>query len=226
MLLHGYNVNEVNWEHVVWGNPPGEPGRIPTAVAVTLEENAEILLLFGSSIGQERCGEWVSSGRWMAELLSVRFEQLKEFTILRALQSFSLKQINRKIKKTFKLIEEPDRPANTVGELQAAARIIHEQGIQKLICVSSKDHVSRIIRDALVVFEGDPLIVSHVSVRAAATLYTKEDGITPSARASVANVVVIEPRATVGPRAQRMFGIGNNPQALAEIDAVLKKYGK
>lgn len=228
VLLHGYDANEGNWERVVWGIPPDKPGRIPMAVAVALEENAEHLVLFGSSVGKEvKDGLWWSVGRWMAYLLFTRLEGLKEFTILSALQDFNQTEISENLVKIFRLIEEPDRPANTMGELQAVMRLIREEytDIQKLVCVSSCDHVSRIIRDASIVFKGHQ-IAAHLSVRGSLTLYTEEDGKTPPERATLDNVVVAEPRFHGVRHMRRMFGIGNNPEALAEIDAVLKKYGK
>jgi len=231
VLLHTYNVNETNWKDVVWGVPPDRPGRIPMAIAVALEEDAEYLILFGSSIGKVKIKEreeedaWISSGAWMAELMRERFYELAKFTILEALRQLPIEEVRHKIDAIYELIEEPERPANTFGELQAVFRIVKERSIQKLICVSSADHVSRIIRDAHKVFKGQP-IAGHLEVRGSSTLYTENDGITPPERASVDHVVVAEPRAAVVPYFERMFGIGNNPEALAEIDTVLKKYGK
>ena len=227
VLLHAYNANEKNWEYVVWGVPPNKPGRIPTAVAVALEEDAEHLILFGSSSGKtEQGGAWRSSGLCMNDLLFSLVDALKEFTILHALRMTSLDKIRAKLS-VFELIEGPERPANTLEELQVIARIFHERElkIQKLICVSSPDHMSRLFRDAQIVFKDNPL-APHISVRGAVTLYAERDEITPPERASMANVVVAEPRATVTPYLQRMFEIGNNPDALAKIDRVLKKYGK
>ena len=117
VFLHGYNVNEKNWERVVWGVLPDKPGRIPVAIAVALEEGAEHLILFGSSIGKEKDGKWLSSGRWMTDLLCERFGELKQFTILQPLRELSLEQIRERIEGIFQLIEEPERPANTLGEL-------------------------------------------------------------------------------------------------------------
>ncbi len=228
VLLHAYNANEKNWDYVVWGVPPDKPGRIPTAVAVALEEDAEHLILFGSSIGKtEPGGAWTSSGLCMNNLLFSLLDALKEFTILYALRRFSLSRIRAKISSAFEVIDGPERPVNTLEELRAAAQLFHERKlkIQKFICVSSPDHMSRIFRDARIVFKDDPL-APHISVRGAVTLYTERDEITPLERASLSNVVIAEPRAVEGPFMQRMFGLGENPEALGEIDAVLKKYGK
>lgn len=228
ILLHGYDANEQNRDYVVWGVPPDKPGRIPTAVAAALEEDAECLVIFGSSVEKKTDAGMVwSSGRWMEELLRDRWEELKAFSVLPVFQSFSQKQISNELDRMFRLIEEPDKPKNTMEELQAMARLLHEKhtGIQKLICVSSRDHISRIIRDAHIVFEGSPL-AANLSVRGSITLYTENDGKTPSERAKINNVVVAEPRAPVVPYFQRMFGISGNAEALSEIDAVLNKYGK
>ena len=97
--------------------------------------------------------------------------------------------------------------------------------VKKIICVSSPDHVSRIIRDALIVFEGSPF-VNNIFVQASSTLYTAGDGITPPERANLMNVIIAEPRAPVVPIFQRLFKLANHPHVLAEIEEVLNKYEK
>jgi len=225
VLLLGYNVEEKNWTETVWGTPPDRPGRIPMAVAVMLEEDADHLIIFGSSLGKEKNGKWLSSGRWMRDWLFARVDTLKQFTILEAFKQLSCNYTMSRIERTFELIEGPEKPSNTFEEIQAMSRIVQERRIRKLICVSSADHISRIIRDVHRVFKGRP-IVAHLEVRGSLSLYTENDGKTPSERASVDHVVVIEPRAAIGPYAERMFRVNNNPEALAEIDTVLKRYEK
>jgi hypothetical protein len=222
VLLHGYNVNELNWEDVVWGRYPDQPGRIPTAIAVALEEKTNNLILFGSSVGRDVGAGFESSGKCMVELLEKRFEELKNFTVLSVLRNFSRSRAETLIE----LIEEgPVKVKNTLDEMKEIKAICEYRGYNKLVAVSSPDHISRIMRDGLSCFAGSPLAL-HFSVRASNTLYTMGDGITPIERARVSNVVIAEPRSAVGPYFQRMFGINNNPEALLEIDSVLKKYGK
>lgn len=230
ILLHGYNANEQNWEQVVWGVPPDQPGRIPTAVSVALQENADLLLLWGSSLGKEINGEWFSSGRLMTDLLFARFDTLPHFNILSHLISTSFEdfeQFRVKFTQIYELIENPYRAPNTKGELEATRNLIKERKLEvrKLICISSPDHVSRIIRDALIVFEGSSF-VNNISVQASSTLYTKDDGKTPPERANLDNVVIAEPRAPVVPIFQRILKTANNPDALTEIEEILNKYEK
>jgi len=220
VLLHGYAAGERNWERVVFGIPPNLPGRIPTAIAEAIRINADIIL-FGSSVGKEVDGVRRSSGYLMTELLKSRYGDLKEFTILRELKDIDKK----KVVFTFELVEDEERPANTTGELQALKRIIKQRDlrINNLTCVSSRDHVSRIIRDANIVFNDDPLVAS-LCVRGSVTMYTEEDGKTSPEMAKMDNVVVIEPRSTLVRPVIDMFGA--SPDALADINAVLQKHSK
>jgi hypothetical protein len=218
----GFNPNEINWTDVVWGHHPNWPGRIPAAINAALEEKAESLILFGSSIGKKDGAVFKSGGKLMLELLEERFDELKKFTVFPALKKFSFYQFEY----LFELIEEgPVHVKNTLDEMKAIKSICECRGYNKLVAVSSPDHVSRIMRDGLSVLSGSPLALNF-SVKPSATLYTKGDGKTPPERASVKNVVITEPRSAVGPYFQRMFGINDNPEALLEIDLILKKYGK
>lgn len=223
ILLHGYNANEQNWHHVVWGTPPDKPGRIPAAIAVTLDEGADNLFLFGSSIGKEFSpGQWKSSGKYMMELMYERVEELKKFTVLRIFQNFSTQQIKEQLDSKFRLIESPERLATTASEIQEMVRICQEENIQKIIFVSSPDHVSRIMRDALKAFNGSPLAL-NISVRASATLYTENDGITSPENASIDNVIIVEPR--MGNFFKLFPGILNYSGAMREINEIAKKWG-
>ena len=49
VLLHTFYHTDPNWLAAMWGTP-AEPGRIPTAVAATLEVGAELLLVDRKSV--------------------------------------------------------------------------------------------------------------------------------------------------------------------------------
>ena len=225
VLIHGYNINEKNWEQVVWGSAPNDPGRIPIAIATVMEEDADFLFLFNSSRRKKVDGVWVSGEEQMIKLLLSRLEQLPRFALY-GLRNFSLKQIREKIKKTLRLEEAPQKLKNTWDELEQVRRICERwPSIKELYLISSSDHVSRIIRDAQVVLKGLPL---SLYVRGGSTLYTKGDGITPLSRASVKNVAIAEPRSPISVIVPRLFRLEPEAlsKALSEIEAVLKKYEK
>lgn len=224
VFVHGYNVNEKNWERVVWGIPPDRPGRIVKGVALLLEEKADLLFLIGTAIGKD--GKNI--GEWMRDLLFLKITELPQFAIYPVLTRFSSEEIKRKLET--KLVLVPGLEVkNTADELRLLAKIFKEAGIKRAILVSSPDHMSRILRDAFAIWWEQglaPELAVNFICSPCITLYTEVDGITPPERAKVANVVVAEPRFSLVPLFQRMFGIANNPEAVSQIEAVLERYGK
>jgi len=222
VFVHSYNVNERNWLETVWGTPPDKPGRLVRGISVFLESRANLLILIGSAIGKD--GK--SSGEWMRDLLYQKIAELPQFSIYPVFGRLSPSEIKTKLDRKLKLIPGPE-VRNTADELKLLAKIFKEAKIEKIVLVSSPDHMSRILKDAFSIWqEFAPEFAANFSCSPCVTLYTDGDGKTPPERAKVANVVIAEPRFPLAPYFQRMFGIANNPEALAEIDAVLKKYNK
>jgi hypothetical protein len=221
ILLHSYGAKEPNWEYVVWGEAPNKPGRIPTAIAALFEEEADLLLLLGSLIFKD--GK--STGRLMKELLDERFNELKDFTILKSLQGVSIDEIKKKTNKVFKLVEDLEQNTITTEELQVARNFLEKEGdYYKLICVSSPDHVGRIYREAFDVFKDTP-IVANLEIRGSSTLYgpkTKED----KENYGIKDVLIFEI-----PLSRKFPGLfdavlkaSKNPLLVKEINTALKKY--
>jgi len=220
LLILCYNINEPNWEHTVWGTPPDKPGRLVRGAAVILEEGIDLAILVSSAFGKE--GK--SSGQLMKEHLYQGIEGLSEFTIYPLLRQISSTEIRRVLDERLMLLEEPVK--NTAEEVMAAAKVFKDAGIEKTLLITNPDHISRTIKDAIVAWQKDyPELAANVYGAPCVTLYSER---TPEdvEIAKVSNVVIAEPLVMKKFNLARMFGILGNSEALAEVDAVLKKYGK
>ncbi len=221
LLIHSYSNNEPNWLHTVWGYPPDQPGRLVTGVKVILEEDIDVALICGTSGGKE--GEY--EGWWMKNILYQCLEYLKSFTIYPIFHDYTADELRVVLNRVL-VIKEKDTAANTAGEVEYAGRFFTEVGVGKVIIVSCPDNVSRCIRDALACWREDyPLLAANTFTTASWTLYserTSED----KEIAKLSNVVIAEPPIMRKFNLARMFGVLGNPQALSEIDVVLKKHGK
>lgn len=221
LLIHSYNCNEPNWLHTVWGFPPDQPGRLVTAVKVILEENIDIALTCGTA--GEKDGK--KESWWMKNLLYERLEELKSFTVYPIFGGYTVDEL-RAILDRVLVIREKDTGANTAGEAEYAGRFFTEACVDKVTITSSPDHISRCIRDVLNCWrERYPVLAANTFATAAWTLYSER---TPEDKeiAKISNVVIAEPPVMRKFNLARIFGILGIPQALSEVVAVLKKYGK
>lgn len=221
LLIHSYNCEEPNWEYTIGGYPPDKPGRLITAAKVIIEENIAIALISGTAgekEGKKEC--W-----WMKDYLYSHLEELKLFTIYQVFQRYSPGEIKEILDRVL-VIREKDTAANTAGEIEYAGRFFTEAGVEQVISLTSPDHVSRAIRDALSAWQKTyPKLAANFSITASVTLYSERK---PEDKeiAKMENVVIIEPPfyKSVGSRAQKIFKLRNNQEALKEFDAVFKKY--
>lgn len=219
ILLLSYNVAEPNWERTVWGIAPEKPGRLVKAANVMLEENPDIMIISGGA-GQK---DGKSEAWWMRQRLYDGLDDLSKFTAYPVLQKFSADQIRKKLDGILRLEEAAK---NTTENLQKTGEIFTKAGIEKVIIVTSPDHISRALRDAIQFWSKNyPELARNVYGTASATFYsarTPED----EAIAKMENVIIAEPPTMNKFNLARIFGILGNPEALAELDAMLKKYGK
>lgn len=219
LLILSYNCNEPNWEETVWGTPPDRPGRLVKATAVLLEEDVDIAIISGGTGVKEGVGE----AQWLKNRLYQGLEELKKFTIYPVLQRFTPEQIKNKLDKILVLEE---KAVNTATNLKNTGIMFKEAGVEKVIVVTSPDHISRGLRDGLQFWSKEyPELAANLYGTASVTLYSNR---TPEDQeiAKMENVVIAEPPTMKKFNFARMFGILNNPDALAEIDAILKKYSK
>ena len=219
LLILGYNCTEPNWEQTVWGALPDRPGRLVKAVAVILEENVDMAIISG--------GMGVKDGRseaqWMKDRLYDGLEELREFTIYPVLQEFTPGQIRGRLDKVLVLEE---KAKNTAENMKNTGIMFEEAGVEKVIIVTSPDHAPRGLRDALQFWGKDfPRLATNCYVTSSVTFYslrTPED----EEIAKMENVVIFEPPfyKSIGSRAQQIFRLRNNPEALKELDDLFKKY--
>ncbi|MFC1663858.1 YdcF family protein [Patescibacteria group bacterium] len=216
VLILGYNSEEKNWEYTVWGVPPDKPGRLPKALAVIIEEDADIAVISG---GTEKF-----EAQRMKERLYKGLKQLREFTVFPAFQRFSKEEIQDKLDKILNLEETAK---NTAENMVKTGAIFNEAGVGKVIIVTSPDHISRALRDAIKFWGKDyPELARNVYGTPSVTLYSNRGTPEDKEIAKIENVVIVEPPAMKKLNLRRILDVLGNPEALFEIDAVLKKHGK
>ena len=216
VLVHGCHLEAFDWRGIVWGSPPHELGRIPTAVYVAVKEDAEVIV-FGTG-ASERGGK--KESEVTREYMLEHFSGLKEFSCFHGMDIGEHKD-------RMEAISVADcESRNTLDEMQAAGRIFLEKGVEKAILVSSPTHISRCIRDALAVFQAPELATLRRNLYAVASDTSYLGG-------RVEDVVVFEPPHR-GDRGsflthyivKRILKIpeGKTDLFLKELDALLERY--
>ena len=216
VVVLGYSLKEQNWEYTIWGEPPNKPGRVVTGTAVVLEESCELMIISGGAT--EREGK--SEAWWMKEYLYERLETLKEFQIYSVFQKFTTAEIKKKLDETLCLEEES---RNTRENFINSGKILSEAGIGMGIVVTSGDHISRAHRDAQLYWRDYAGIV-YICGIASYTLYSFKSGYEDIAK--IENVVIAEPPVAKKINLARVLNLRDNPEAIAEIDKILRKFGQ
>lgn len=174
VFMHGYDPGKKNWDSVVWGITPDKPGRVPTAILVALEQNAEIIVLNAAD----------GSGPKMMELFEKR--SLKGFNCFKGMTD---EEIRKKISyQIIDFVDEESRPKNTKEEALVFKSLFPRDVDVAITVVTSLDHVFRAFKEFYLAFAGCPTILLHLSLRAALTPY----GVGPEEN-GMERVVVIEP---------------------------------
>ncbi|MDD5145134.1 MAG: hypothetical protein PHW72_03365 [Candidatus Pacebacteria bacterium] len=211
VMMLGYNTEKPNFRKVAWGSPPDKPGRLVTSVAVALREEAERLIIAMGAKGKDgRPGSVITE-----DLLFENIWQLSEFNIMRRiLKEISVSQIEKSLQK---IVEPFVSRVGTRFKFRDSAKSLYEEGFSRIIIVTSPDHMSRAVRDSFTEWLNPPFSLEFVP---SSTLYSCEDGETPPERASMENVVVIEPPSPVGALAKKMLSAG--PEVLTKIREILE----
>jgi hypothetical protein len=220
VIVMGYNVNEPNYEEVVWGEPPHRPGRLVKGAAIFLEEDAEIFFLTGCGGRDGREGVEITR-----DLLYERIKYLEEFTVCPIFRMYHHSIILDRLEQAIRLEHRhPDKLIQTTLLTMRSIKlelVISET--QKVTLVSSPDHISRCLRDALVCWEGTSLAL-NLSAVPSATLYSlrseKDADI-----AKMENVLVLEPPlfSSSGKLIRKLLERRDDKELLKKIDAVLKE---
>ena len=151
VLVHGCNLFSFQWNRIVWGKPPHELGRVPMGIFVGMEQRAD-MIIFGT-------GASVKDGLTEAEatvaLLWERFDELQDFEIFKQhLPQFCEPSAWEDLKQQLRdKIQIENKSQNTVEEVVFASRMMHENGVQRIILVSSPTHLPRCLRDARIAFD-------------------------------------------------------------------------
>jgi hypothetical protein len=216
VLVHGCHLGAMNWRGIMWGNPPDELGRITKAVSVALQEEAAVMV-FGTGASEL---EGKKEGEYTRDYMLEFFPTLGEFS---AFKGIDLEKA-RDLMAAISVVECTSQ--NTRQEMEAASRIFLEHDVEKVILVSSPTHISRCIRDALVVFH-DPRLArlrKHLYAAASDTSYLG---------GRVDDVVIFEPPHRGDQQAflthyvvKRIFKIPEDdmPGFLKDLDVLLTKY--
>jgi hypothetical protein len=214
VIVMGYNIEESNFENVVWGKPPLFPGRLVKGAAVFLEEKADIFFITGCGEREKKEGVEI-----MRDMLFDRVDRLESFTKFAVFQNHSYLSILKMLESAILLERrKPGERIQTTSKTMQNLRLpLLSTGVEKIIIVSSPDHVSRCIRDAQI-FWGETKLIDHLSVTSSATMYSKGD-------AKMENVVVIEPSLFLGPGrlAQELVNRRKEEGLLKKIQEVLNE---
>lgn len=185
ILVNGCHLAAYDWRGIAWGHPKrNELGRIPKGVQVALQEKAE-RLVFGtgaSSRTVEEKGVSVTKleGEFTLDFLKSHLNDLGQF------DSFADADLDaiRTLIEAIAVVEVESQ--NTAEEVRNAARRFLQEGIERMVIVSSPTHLPRCLRDACVALEGDEFRCLRQNL-----LVTPSDSPYLGSRAE--NVVIFEP---------------------------------
>ncbi len=238
VIVHGCNLQIENWRHVAWGDPPDHMGRIPQGMLVAHELDAEIIV-FGTGasgkpfqFGDDPEDELpLREAEYSLKYLQEYFDQLASFAPLHeklgAVGSPEFELARGNLLRRIVLDVESQ---NTIQEIENAATIFLEHGMEEVVLVSSPSHVVRCLRDAAALFAEQPRFHGLRHRIMAVPSITCYEGSTPG------DVVVIEPPhrpdrhvLPTHRRIQRMLELQQMPNAevvslIEDFDDLLQRY--
>ncbi len=150
VLVHGYNLNAKQWESVAWGEPPDRTGRVPMGVFAALCEQAEVMV-FGSGASSKN---GLLESEATVRLLRERFDELAEFSIFaHVLPDLGDPEIAGRYREQVESVLRLDTESqNTREEIARAGRVFVDEGVDRIVLVSSPTHLPRCLRDACAIF--------------------------------------------------------------------------
>lgn len=138
----GYNVHKPDWEYVIWGDPDKEElGRVPMALKEALSEsNCAFLWNTGRSVGT------ISEAMIIYLFTLANLARLpRQFPSYFSTQDIAF--LGRVITNN-SVFEE--NSINTTTSMESAIPVIRSFGTpKKILLVSSANHISRVLRDAM-----------------------------------------------------------------------------
>lgn len=216
ILIHGRHLGTTDWERIIWGEPQkGIFGNVSKGIRLAMKENAE-LIYWGTGSSKK---DGTIESQYIFEYAVAHAAELPEFKGKDAVAVEA-------ILKPLSFIDLGGQ--NTAQEVERAARVCLERGIERLILVSAPTHSARCLQEA-------------EKLRARGALGNLEVFATssdvPYAHSSPDDVVIIEPpHRGDAPMwqthryAKAVFEIMKQggdvfSEYLADWGALLKKYG-
>lgn len=178
ILVHGCHLEADGWEHIVWGEPPHQLGRLPHAALLAWEERHSLkCVTIGTGASHTAAGE--AEGEYMLRVLLERMHTLPEFHAFRGIPIARLEDLLRNV------ASAETKSQNTTEEVSEGLMRLAQAGCKRAVLVSSPTHLPRCLACACVVEEREPgLFCGSVWASPCDTSY---------ASASASDVVVVEP---------------------------------
>mmetsp|Transcript_91593 Transcript_91593/g.290560 ORF Transcript_91593/g.290560 Transcript_91593/m.290560 type:complete len:280 (-) Transcript_91593:44-883(-) len=150
ILVHGCHLKADGWEHIVWGSPPHELGRLPHAVLLAWEEQASVVL-FGTG-ASEKDGK--KESEYTLQYLWDHWAALAEFEPLHRVPLDGAEALMRRIS----IVDAQTQ--NTDDEVREGLRRFQDHACDHAIFVSSPTHLPRCLACACKVVEQEPELFS------------------------------------------------------------------
>lgn len=178
VLIHGCHLQAEGWEEIVWGDPrKGRLGRVPFGVLKAAEIKAQLVVFSTGASSKDGMLEGQYTYIYMKE----------HFGDLLAAGNITGPDISQFRQWLGQVAQLELTSQNTREEILASARMAHAAGIERLILVSSPEHIMRCHQAALSVLGAEPELRHFLDelYPIAAHTHFKD--------ASVDDVVIIEP---------------------------------
>lgn len=185
IIIHGYNLQATEWHKYVWGQPPNKLGRVTKAIHVLLEtelyaSDKITFMQFGGGGSYDDKAK-LYEGEITYNLLMNNVNKLTQFALLQPLiKKYSLEKLKHKLQE-ISIINISAK--NTYCELLESKQYIDANMCEKVILISSPFHISRCLRDAILVYP------EKIQNNLIAMACTYENHNTPN----VKNVIIFEP---------------------------------
>lgn len=138
VFVHGLNLNNPEWEHVIWGSPPDNLGRVPKAVHYLRTRGHDVgLMLFGSGASEK---EGLKEAEYTLRYLMRNWHRLQQFRHFKECSWLGMQLLKRRVKR---LARTETSSRNTYSELEYALPLFAQAGVDRIVVVSELTHVSR-----------------------------------------------------------------------------------
>ena len=145
ILVHGCHLFAKGWEEIVWGIPPTKLGRVPKGILIASLENANTVV-FGTGASEKN---GIREADITVEYMWEHFDQLSEFD---EFAGYDLGQLRRMMERVCFI---DNQSQNTAEEIKWAGQIFLDQGVERVVLVSSPTHICRCLLLAIDTFSGD-----------------------------------------------------------------------